>query len=215
MRQSPTSRSRENLSRARERLDAGRLGSYALMGAAIGAVPLPWVPEAVATRLRGALVHDLTARHGLTLEAEARALLSAPLGPSQLTGALGQMLAFAGARLAGRYAPLGFLSPLRQAVGTFVLGHLLHRYLSQRAEVAVRIDVGEARRVRRAMEEAIVRVFTTPAPPEPGDGPVPDESRDDVTKLTDTLFSAVASVPGWLVRRLDGAFDAALERSAP
>ena len=42
---------------------------------------------------------------------------------------------------------------------------------------------------------------------EPGDA---EELRDQVTQLTDGALSVVASLPGWVVRRLDAAFDAAL-----
>lgn len=201
----------QSLSR-RDPLGPGRLGSYAAMGAAIGLVPLPWLPEALTNRVRGALVRDVARRHGLSLSGEARTLLSAPFGPPLLRGFAGQAIAFASARWLGRIGPLAILAPARGALSTFVLGHLFCRYVaSLRKERAVRIDTEEARKVRRAIEAALLRAFTTPALPDPVEGVDADDVRDEVTRMIDGVLEMFASLPGWLVRRLDAAFDASFE----
>ena len=46
--------------------------------------------------------------------------------------------------------------------------------------------------------------------PEHLENAAPEELRDQVTQATDGLISFAASLPGWVVRRLDAAFDAAL-----
>ena len=70
----------------RRQLSSGRLGTYTILGGVTGIVPLPWVPDAIARRVRGALVHDLTARHGLSLTPEARSLLADVVGELVLVG---------------------------------------------------------------------------------------------------------------------------------
>src|SRR5277367_4512385 len=62
-------------------VDGGRLGVYAAMGAAVAAVPLPWLPDTLTRRVRGALVHDVAFRHGLSLTRDARDIFAEPLGP--------------------------------------------------------------------------------------------------------------------------------------
>ena len=206
----PTHTRPQSLSRS-ERLGTGRLGSYAAMGAAVGLMPLPWLPGALTDRLRGALLHDVARRHGLSLSKEARQILSAPFGPPMMRGVIGQAVQFASGRLLGRFGPLAALAPVRGALSTFVLGHLFHRYVSSlRQERALRIDAEEARRVRRAIDDALMRALTTPAPAEEVEAVGADDPRDELTRVVDGLLAAAASVPGWLVRRLDAAFDASL-----
>ena len=97
--------------------------------------------------------------------------------------------------------------PLRNALQTFVLGHLFDRYLELgRTERAVRIDAGEARRVRQAIDGALARALTVEAPPEE-EPTVIDDQRDALTSLVDGLLGLVAGVPGRILGRLDAAFD--------
>ena len=83
-------------------VDRGRLGVYAAIGASVGTIPIPWLPDAFARRVRGALVHDVAARHGLSLTREARDLLAEPSGPDGPRGLLVQAVRFFGARVALR-----------------------------------------------------------------------------------------------------------------
>ena len=196
----------------RSQLGGGRLGTYTVLGAVCGIVPLPWVPDATVRRVRGALVHDLTSRHGLSLTHEARTILVEPNGTEGPRGFLKQGATFAISRVLGRVGPFAFIPPVRSALGTYVLGHLLQRYLDTARTVrAVRIDVEEARRVRRAIDQALIYALTTEARGSREDPPfAPEDLRDNSEQIVDGVLITIASMPGWLVRRLDAAFDEVL-----
>lgn len=196
----------------RRQLGGGRLGTYTMLGAACGIVPLPWIPDATVRRVRGALVHDLTSRHGLSLTPEARMLLVEPNGTEGPRGFLNQGARFAVTKVLGRFGPLALIGPVRSALGTYVLGHLLQRYLeTSRTARSARIDIEEARRVRRAIDQALIYSLTTEARPSREDGPfAPEDLRDQGEQIVDGVLISVASMPGWLVRRLEAAFDEVL-----
>ncbi len=202
-------------------LTGGRLGTYTVLGAATGIVPLPWVPDAMVRRVRGALVHDITARHNLSLTPEARKVLVEPAGSDAPRGfvqqGMQQGVKFAIGRVLGRLGPLALISPVRTALGTFVLGHLLHRYLDiLRQTRSVRIDVEEARRVRRAIDQSLVYALTTEGRGSREDPPIPMEDlRDPTTQVVDGVIISIASAPGWLVRRLEAAFDETIATVRP
>jgi hypothetical protein len=192
-------------------VDGSRLGVYAALGATIGAVPLPWLPDSLTRRVRGALVHDIAVRHGLSLTRDARDVLAEPLGPDGPRSLLSQAARFLGARFAARtltrFGPLALVWPARGALSTFTLGHLFDRYLDvSRLERAVRIDVEEARRVRLAIDGALSRALTVSASGRPDPSTI-DDQRDAVTALIDGLLGVAAGVPERLVQRLDAAFD--------
>jgi hypothetical protein len=198
-------------------VDRGRLGVYAAIGASLGSVPIPWLPDAFARRVRGALVHDVAVRRGLSLTHEARDLLAEPSGPDGPRGLIAQALRFFGARVALRaltsFGPFAAVWPLRNALATYLLGHLFDRYLElSRTERAVRIDVEEARRVRLAIDGAIVRALTVVTPPveEPT---IIDDQRDAAVVVVDTLLGLAAGVPARLMVRLEAAFDELLAQS--
>ena len=208
----PAPASARALATASDRLGPGRLGTYSVMGAVVAALPLPFIPGTLATRVRGALVHDVCARFGLSLTPEARHVLSAPGLAEGPEGLLGAAVRFATAQIFARLGPLTVVPPLRSALLTFSIGHLLRRYLEQgRTGQSIRIDVEEARRVRRAIEAAISRAFMTAPRIDTDSGAAPEELRDQFTQLTDGAFSALASLPSWLVRRLEAAFDESLQ----
>jgi uncharacterized protein (DUF697 family) len=205
-----TSRHTEAL--GRPQFGGGRLGTYTVLGAASGVMPLPWIPDAILRRVRGALVHDMTARHGLSLTPEARAVLVEPAGPDGPRGFLNQGVKFAVARVLGRFGPLAAIGPVRTALGTFVLGHLLERYLDTARSVrSIRIDIEEARRVRRAIDQALIYALTTEGRASPDNRATSlGDLRDPTTQIVDGALIAIASVPSWLIRRLDAAFDETL-----
>ena len=195
----------------RSPVERGRLGVYAGLGAAVGAVPLPWVPDSLVRRVRGAVVHDVAVRHGLSLAGEAREVLCEPAGPDGPRGLVAQTVRFFGLRLAARaltrVGPLRMVWPVRNAFQTYALGHLFDRYLELgRTERAVRIDAGEARRVRQAIDGALARALTVD-PPRPQEPTAIDDQRDAMTAFIDAMIGLVAGVPGRLVGRLDAAFD--------
>lgn len=208
----PASASSQALASAHDRLGTGRLGTYSVMGAVAAALPLPYIPGTLATRVRGALVHDVCARYGLSLTPEARHVLSAPGLAEGPEGLLGAAIRFATAQVFARLGPLMVLPPLRSALLTFSIGHLLRRYLeTSRTSRSIRIDIEEARRVRRAIEAAISHLISTPPRPDTETSIAPEELRDQITQLTDGAFSALASLPGWVVRRLEAAFDESMQ----
>ena len=189
-------------------VDPGRLGVYSAIGAVVGTVPLPWVPDSLVRRVRGAVAHDVAVRHGVSLTAEAREVLCEPSGPR---GLLAQTTRFVGVRLAARFlrrvGPVRWIWPVRNAVQTYVLGRLFDRYLQHgRSERAVRVDAGEARRVRKAIDDALVRALTI-EPPRREEPTVVDDQRDATTALVDALLGLVAGAPSRLGDRLDAAFD--------
>lgn len=198
-------------------IDRGRLAVYTALGASVGALPLPWVPNTLLRQVRGALVQDYAVRYGLSLSREAREVLSEPGGQEGGRGFLSQMAGYLGARLAvktlTRFGPVGLVWPLRDGIRTYALGHLFDRYLgSARSERAIRIDAQEARRVRRAIDGALVRAVTVEAS-RPAEPAAIDDQRDLATSLVDGFLSLAAGLPDRLVRRVDAAFDELLKTS--
>jgi hypothetical protein len=194
----------------------GRLGVYATFGACAGALPLPWVPDAMARSIRGALVHDIAIRHGVSLSPEARTVLAEPLAPGVHRGWLARATRFFGSRLAARtvagFLPVGLLWPAHAAVRTYVLGRLFDRYLEQcRAERSVVLDAEEARRIRGAIEGALLHAVTRPTEA-PERAFVVHDERGPATAFVDGLLGLAASVPDRLTRRVDMAFDERLSR---
>jgi hypothetical protein len=196
---------------SRDTLGMGRLGTYSMLGAVCASMPLPVLPGSLATRVRGALVHDVCARYGLSITPEARRILARHGLAEGSEGLFGAAVRFATTRVLSRLGPLAVLPPIRSGLLTFAIGHLLGRYIATRESRTVRIDVDEARRVRLAIEHAITQAISTPARPEPGLGVPPEELRDQLTQLTDGVIAGIASLPGYLVRRLEAAFDASLQ----
>jgi hypothetical protein len=186
----------------------GRLGVFTLLGAAAGSVPLPWVPTSLVRRVRGALVQDVALRHGLSLSPEARAVLVEPSRTEGGSRATREALRYLALRMLGRLGPIQFLGPVRSALTTFVLGHLFARYLASRQEESVRIEEREAVSLRRIIDRALAHALTA-GPPFFADAsePPPEELRDEVTRAVDGVLIATATVPSWLVHRLDAAFD--------
>lgn len=202
---------------SRRPLSKGRVGAYTTLGAATRLVPLPFVPDALIKRVRGALAHDLATRYGLALAPEAREVLASPSAEALPKGFVAAGVRFALGRVLGRVGPLALLLPVRAAVDTFLLGHLLERYLeTARTTRSVRVDLDEARRVRRAMDQAILYAITTEGTPLalPEEPPVED-LRDAATRVTDGVLQRLAGTPGWLLARVEAAFDDVLLAARP
>jgi len=197
--------------------DVGRLHVYAAISASAGSLPLPWVPEALIHRVRGAMVHDIAARHGLSLTAEARhALAGAPRGGGR-TGFVAPALRFVATRLVTRtlssFAPFGVVWPLRGAISTYVLGRLFDRYLKViRREPSLFVDAVEARRVRSAIDGALAQALAVDVEP-PGQPSVFDDDRDRATVFVDDVLELAAGIPARLTRRLDAAFDLLMDHA--
>jgi hypothetical protein len=192
----------------------GRLEVYAALGAWAGAIPLPWLPDVLVRSVRGALVHDIAVRHGVSLTPGAREVLANPASPHAKRRLLAQAVRFVGVKVAvqalTRFGPVGLVWPARVALGTFALGYLFDRYLemgrSSSGARPVRIDEDEARRVRQAVDGAALRAFGTR--PRPLDDPrAIDDQRDPATAIIDSLLSVAAGLPGRVLDHLDAAFD--------
>jgi len=204
--------------RPRFGIERSRLSIYAALGASAAAIPIPWIPDSLLSRVRGAVIHDVATQHGVALAADARRTLSVPrLGDTSTpAGVAARTLRFVGLRLAGRtlsrFAPIGLLWPVRDAVRTYALGHLFDHYLrSIRVETGGMMQEPEARRVRTAIDGAAAYLFSVEAtlidPPEPE-----GDDRDGITAFIDKLLTMTASLPERAIRRLEAAFDEAMTR---
>jgi hypothetical protein len=208
-----SSTEKKNLERHNASVDAatgiGRIAVYAALGGASGVVPFPWLPDALARRLRGALAQDVASRHGLSLTKEARDLLAEPEPREAARGIFGEALRFASRKLFTRFTPLAILPPIRGAAHVFALGHLLDRYIEKNRTLrSVRIDEEEAKRIRKGIDAAMTAVIN----PELAVERAPrlsaaEDLRDAPTQMIDGVIIAVAGLPEFLVRRLDAAFD--------
>ena len=204
-------------------VDAGRLGVYAALGASAGALPLPWLPDALARTIRGALVGDLAARHAISLSPQARRVLADPADPDHASRTMLQQGArFVGARLAARwlagFAPIGLYWPSQGALRVYILGRLFDRYLGQaRAEAGPSIDEAEARRVRRAIDGALLGAIASGARPLDHSSPAGNVDRERerdrgglAPEFVDRVLALAAALPERLLGRLDRAFDEGL-----
>jgi hypothetical protein len=201
---------------SRDSIATSRMGAYTAMGALTAIVPLPFVPDFVLGRVRGTLLHDIAARHGLSMSEDARTLLAEPWSSHLPRGILGQAARFVARRITTRIGPLGFLSPLRSALSTFMVGHLFERYLeTSRSDRSIRIDEAEAKRIRNAMDLSL-KLFLTMDVSSPFQDVArpPEDLREGTTQLVDGVILSVASLPSWVVSRMEAAFDDALSQAS-
>jgi len=187
----------------------GRLGMLTGMSLVAGAIPLPILPDRVLRQLRGAVAHEAASRHGLSLSSDARQMLARPTHTDRMRAVLRKGVELLTRRVLRRIGPLAPLSAAASAFEVYALGHLIDRYLTQlRAPGAARMHAAEAERLRTAIDTAVMRSFypaTTPSRlrlPEAG-----EDLRDEFTRWLDTVLVTVATLPSYLQRRLDAAFD--------
>ncbi len=77
-----------------------------------------------------------------------------------------------------------------------------------RTDRAVRIDVEEARRVRSAIDQALIYALTIETPESREPAPfLPEDLRDQPTQIVDGILIGIAGLPSWVVRRVEAAFD--------
>lgn len=189
--------------------EGGRLAILSLFAGAMSAIPLPFVPDHLVARVRGAVVHDVASRHGLSLTPEGRKAL-ADAAPGQWRSALAKRaVSMATKRLFRSVGPFAAIGAGVSVFEVFALGHLFERYVTElRGGGAVRVDSDEANGLREVVDRAVVRV-TSPAltPRQLRLGGGVEDLRDSVTRWVDTLLLGGAAVPDYVVRRLDAAFD--------
>jgi plasmid stability protein len=197
-------------------IETSRMGAYSVLGALTAAVPLPWVPDQMLKRVRSTLLHDVAARHGLSMSEEARTILSEPWSSDLQRSLLAQAARFALRRVTTRLGPLGWLAPVRSAASTFIVGHLFERYLeTARTSRAIRIDENEARTLRAAMDRTLKLFITLDVTsPLAGMAAAPEDLRNGTTQMIDGVILSLASLPAWAVKRLEAAFDDALAQSS-
>jgi hypothetical protein len=194
----------------------GSLSVMAMFGFAGSAVPIPFVPSAVLRRVRGALVHDVAIRHGLSLTEEARHEMSEPSRRAQ-GGALLTTVAFIARRTLRRIGLLGLLPPFASGLEVYALGLLFDRYLERvRSSNTLRVHGAEARLVRHAIDAAVGRAFSPSLEPRRrlGRGELTEELRPLSTRIFDGVLLGLAGVPDYVTRRLEAAFDTELEKDS-
>jgi hypothetical protein len=187
----------------------GRLAMLTGASLLLGAVPIPIVPTRVLRQLRGAVAHDTLARHGLSVVSAARDVFAEPDTTDRTRQVLRKGVEFASRRLLSRLGPFSALSAAARAFEIYALGHLLARYATQvRPTGTVRVQEAEARAVRQAIDRAALRAFSPSVEPRKLLLPAaPEDLRDDFTRWLDTLVLTAATLPSYLERRLDAAFD--------
>jgi hypothetical protein len=195
--------------------DSGRPRVLALLGLFAGAIPLPAIPTALLRRVRGAVVHEVSTRHGLTLTADARAWMSEP-SKTVRRGAFVATAAFLAKRALRRLGVLGVLPPIVAWLEVYALGLLFDRYLARhRRSPMLRVDLAEARALRAAIDRSSAGVLSPAlvAPPAQSRGAIED-LRDLKTRFSDAVLLGIASGPAQLQRRLHASFDQIMTESA-
>jgi hypothetical protein len=187
----------------------GRLAVLTGVAAAADAIPLPFVPDKLLGRVRGAVAHDVLARHGLSMTTDARAIFAEPDFDAKATAVLRRGAEFFLRRALGRIGPIAILGSAARAVEVFALGHLLERYVAEvRPTGTVRVHAEEARKVRDLVNRSLLRALSPSLRAAAETQPASVEDlRDELTRWSDALLLAGAAVPGYLVRRLEAAFD--------
>jgi len=191
---------------------SGRLAVLTGLAVATASVPIPILPGRMIARIRGAIAHDTVARHGLSLTTDARYILAEPSADHAVLRRAAETVAV---ELIKRLRGVGMVAAAASGLEVYALGYLLDRYLAiARQTGAARIHADEARRIRELINRAVARLISPTLSPTQAILPAGAEDlRDEVTRWTDTLLLAGASVPDYLDRRLDAAFDAVLRNA--
>ena len=186
----------------------GRLAVLSAFAVAVSAIPLPFVPDRLVGRVRGALVHDVGSRHGVSFTSDARELLANAGSPGR------HLLVNAAENVARTLirrfvAPLGVLSAGARGIEVFAFGLLLDRYLGEvRSPGSVRVQIEEARTIRSLIDRAVVRAVSPALHPAlTTETRGAEDLRDELTRWSDALLLTSASVPSYVERRLEAAFD--------
>lgn len=198
------------------------MGVYAAAAALSSVVPVPLLDQMLSRLARGAAMRRVARRHGVRLTGEAREVLARTGSPDRRRAISMGLLRRAATRL---LPPLRIAARLDDAVETFAAALLLDHYLGRGGrEQGAPLGTEEARRVRRAMDEAMGSGPLESLRDAPGGlwravvgagraAATPDlEDRSPAERLVDALLDAAADAPGELGDDLRGAFDRALGR---
>src|SRR5688572_4054718 len=85
---------------------SGRLAILTGLSLAASAIPVPFLPGRVVSRIRGAIAQDVASRYGLSLTSDARRILAEPSGESPLRDMLKTALGFLGKTFFKRLGPV-------------------------------------------------------------------------------------------------------------
>ena len=158
-------------------------------------------------RVRGAVVHDIVSRHGLSLTSDARAMLADP--DSEQRTRMVKVAETIVRQVLRRLKPLGVINSVSRGLEVFALGLLLERYITEvRPGGQVRMHLEEARKVRGMIDRAAVRALSPSL--KPGQATLADgleDLRDELTRWVDAILLTSAALPSYLERRLEAAFD--------
>ena len=198
----------------------GRL--VALTGASLlaCAIPLPLLPDRAVRQVRGAIAHDVLSRHGISLASEGRDVFAALRSSDPARALLRKAAELVVRRILRRLGPLAPLTATVAALEVYALGRLLERYAEQvrprhhSAARSVRMLESEARQVREAIDRSLLRAFHPSLQPTQlllSEGV--EDLRDEFTRWIDTLLLTGATLPSYVGRRLDAAFDQVIDES--
>jgi hypothetical protein len=193
---------------------SGRLAVLTAYAVAAAAIPIPLVPDRMLTRVRGAVVHDIVSRHGLSLTSDARAMLADP--DSEQRTRLVKVAETVVRQILRRLKPLGALNSVSRGLEVFALGLLLERYITEvRPTGQVRMHLEEARKVRMMIDRAAIRALSPSL--KPGETTMTsgiEDLRDELTRWVDAVLLTSAALPSYLERRLEAAFDEVVGETA-
>jgi hypothetical protein len=200
---------------AARRAVPGRLIVLSGLSLLLGALPLPIVPSRLLRQVRGAVAHDVLARHGLSLVSDAREALAQPDTDDRMRTLVRKGVEFASRRILRRLGPFAVLTTVATAFEVYALGHLLERYVTRvRPTGTVRMHEAEAHRVRKAINSAVLHLLSPGVETRKLTLPdAPEDLRDDFTRWIDTLLITGASLPSYIERRLEAAFDKVVSQS--
>ena len=186
---------------------SGRLAVMTAYAVAATVIPIPFIPDRVLSRVRGAMVYDIASRHGLSITSDARTTLAEP--DSELRTKLVRTAETIARQLLRRLRPLGVIASASRGLEIFALGLLFERYITKvRRSAALRVHHDEARLVREAIDRALLRAFSPSLKPTTttmAEGV--EDLRDEFTRWIDAFLLTTAAVPSYLERRLEAAFD--------
>jgi hypothetical protein len=201
---------------------SGSVAVYAGLSGLAAAVPVPIVEGIVAGLARGAAMRRVAQRHGVRLTRGARAILAEPGLRARAGKTDARLLRSLLTRV---LPPLRIASRAEDVVATALSAVVLDHYLARGGRAPGVLAEGEARRVRDAMDAAIVEGAFAALKDVPN-GAVQtlkdalaatrtddDEDRGLIERAADTLLDGLADAPEELLVRLFDAFDTALARA--
>jgi hypothetical protein len=179
------------------------------MAIATRAIPIPFVPDRVLFRIRGAIVQDVAARNGLSLTSDARDLLASPSPEKKSVALVRKAVEIISDQILKRMGPLAAISAAARAIEVYALGHLTDRYIREVREPGpVRIHGEEARKLRELIDRSVLRAMSPSlAPRSTTVGEPAEDLRDEFTRWFDAILLTSAALPGYVERRLEAAFD--------